>query len=199
VAFVSQAVGTVSPSTNVIVTNTGTADLNVASATLVGTNPGDFQLTNGCVLSVAPLGTCTLQVRFAPTASGSRTAQIQLIDDAPTSPQLVSLSGSGTQASLSTSPSSLTFSAGVGGSSTKSLNITNTGTSNLNIASLTTSGSATFTIAGHTCAAAILPGKNCSVNVRFAPTSAINFTGTLNITSNATGSPHLVPLTGTGK
>jgi uncharacterized membrane protein len=122
-----------------------------------------------------------------------------LVDDAPTSPQLVNLSGTGVSASLSLSPTSLSFSAGLGGSSTKSINITNTGTGNLNILSLTISGSTTFTIVGHNCGAAILPGKNCTVNVRFTPTSRTTFTGALNITSNATGSPHSVPLTGTGK
>jgi hypothetical protein len=199
VSFASQAVGTVSAPVNVTVQNTGTADLHVASATLIGANPGDFQLTNGCTLAVIPGGTCTLQVSFAPTAGGARTAQIQLVDDAPTSPQLVSLSGTGVSASLSLSPTSLSFSTGVGGSSTKSVNITNTGTGNLNITSLTISGSTTFTIAGHNCGAAIAPGRNCTVSVRFAPTSRTTFTGALVITSNATGSPHSVSLTGTGK
>jgi archaellum component FlaF (FlaF/FlaG flagellin family) len=201
VTFASQNVGTVSASVNVTVTNTGNADLNMASATLVGANPGDFQLTNGCVLSVAPGGTCTLQVRFAPTASGSRTAQIQLLNNAPTSPQLVSLSGTGVAASLSVSPISLSFTnIGVGGSSTKSVNITNTGTSNLIISSLTISGSTTFTITGNNCTAAILPGKSCTVSIRFAPNVARStFTGTLNIFSNAAGSPNLVALSGTSK
>jgi hypothetical protein len=201
VPFASQNVGTVSNAQSVTVTNTGTADLNVGSATLIGTNSGDFQLTNGCVLSLAPGGSCTIQVRFAPTASGTRTAQVQLIDDAPTSPQLINLSGTGVAASLSVSPTSLSFTnIGVGGSSTKSVNITNTGTSNLVIASLAISGSTTFTIANHNCGSPIVPGKNCTVNVRFAPNVARStFTGTLNIFSNATGSPHFVPLSGTSK
>ncbi|MBI5824660.1 MAG: choice-of-anchor D domain-containing protein [Chloroflexi bacterium] len=199
VTFASQAVGSISAPVVVTVQNTGSADLNIASATLIGANPTDFLLANGCALPVIPGATCTLQVSFAPTAGGARTAQIQLIDNAPTSPQLVNLSGSGVSASLSLSPTSLSFNAGLGGSSTKSINITNTGTGNLNITSLTISGSTTFTIAGHNCGAAILPGKSCTVNVRFAPTSRTTFTGTLNITSNATGSPHSVALTGVGK
>jgi hypothetical protein len=199
VSFASQAVGTVSAPVVVTVQNTGNADLHVASVTLIGANPADFLLANGCALPVIPGGSCTLQVSFAPTAGGARAAQIQLVDDAPTSPQLVNLSGTGVSASLSLSPTSLSFSAGLGGSSTKSINITNTGTGNLNILSLTISGSTTFTIVGHNCGAAILPGKNCTVNVRFTPTSRTTFTGALNITSNATGSPHSVPLTGTGK
>lgn len=199
--FGSQDVGTVSAAQNVVVTNTGTADLIVTSATLAGANPGDFQLTNGCTLTVAPGGTCTLQVRFAPTASGSRTARVQLVDNAPSSPQLVNLSGTGVAASLSLSPTSLSFTnIGVGGSSTKSVNITNTGTSNLVISSLTITGSTTFTIANHNCGAPVAPGKNCTVNVRFAPNVARStFTGTLNVSSNATGAPHTVPLSGTSK
>ncbi len=200
VSFASQNVGSLSAPVSVTVQNTGTADLHMASVILIGANPGDFQLTNGCdLLTVVPGGTCTLQVSFAPTVGGARSAQIQLVDDAPTSPQLVNLSGAGVSASLSLSPTSLSFSAGLGGSSTKSINITNTGTGNLNISSLTISGSTTFTIAGHNCGAAILPGKNCNVSVRFAPTSRITFTGTLVIISNASGSPHSVSLTGVGK
>ncbi len=199
VSFASQGVGTVSAAVSINVQNTGTADLHVTSATLAGTNPADFQLVNGCGLAIVPGGSCTLQVSFAPTSGGSKTAQVQLVDDAPASPQLVSLSGTAVSATISLSPTSLSFSTGVGGSSTKSVNITNTGTGNLNINSLTISGSTTFTIAGHNCGAAILPGKNCTVNVRFAPTSRTNFTGTLNITSNASNSPNSVALTGTGK
>lgn len=198
--FGSQTVGSVSAPLTVTVQNTGNADLNIASVTLNGANASDFILGNGCTTPVAPGGTCTLQVSFAPTAGGTRTAQIQLVDDAPTSPQTVNLSGNGVSASLSFSPTSLSFgNVGVGGSSTKSINITNTGTSNLNILSLAISGSTTFTIAGHNCGAAILPGKNCTVNIRFAPTSLSTFTGTLTITSNAAGSPHTVPLSGSGK
>jgi hypothetical protein len=198
--FASQAVGSVSAPQAVTVQNTGNADLHITSVTLSGANPSDFILGNGCTTPVAPGGTCTLQVSFAPTAGGSRTAQIQIVDDAPTSPQTVSLSGSGVSASLSLSPTSLAFgSIGVGGSTTKTIKITNTGTGNLNITSLTISGSTTFTIAGHNCGAAIQPGKNCSVNIRFAPTSLTTFTATLTITSNATGSPHTVPLSGSGK
>lgn len=198
--FGNQAVGSVSAPLAVTVQNTGNADLNIASVTLIGANASDFILGNGCTTTVAPGGTCTLQVSFAPTAGGTRTAQIELVDNAPTSPQTVNLSGSGVSASLSLSPTSLAFGGiGVGGSSTKSIKITNTGTGNLNITSLTISGSTTFTIAGHNCGAAIQPGKNCSVSIRFAPNAVASFTATLNITSNAAGSPHAVPLSGSGK
>jgi len=198
--FASQAVGSVSAPLAVTVQNTGNADLNITSVILSGANPSDFILGNGCTVPVAPGGTCTLQVSFAPTAGGTRTAQIELVDNAPTSPQTVSLSGSGVSASLSLSPTSLAFGGiGVGGSSTKSIKITNTGTGNLNITSLFISGSTTFTIAGHNCGAALQPGKSCSVSIRFAPTSVTSFSATLTITSNAAGSPHTVPLSGSGK
>ncbi len=200
ITFASQNVGTLSAPVSITVQNIGNADLHVASVALAGSNPGEFILGNGCGLPVAPGGNCTLQVSFAPTSSGGKSAQLQLVDDAPTSPQVVNLSGTGVAASLSLSPTTLGFgNIGVGGSSTKSVKITNTGTANLNITSLTITGSSTFTIASHNCGAALTPGKSCSVNIRFAPTARIAYTGTLNIASNAGGSPHAVPLTGAGR
>src|SRR5207245_6553420 len=41
-------------------------------------------------------------------------------------------------------------------------------------------------------------GANCTISVTFAPTTIGARTGTLTITNNAGGSPHAVPLTGTG-
>ena len=200
VAFGSRDVGTVSAPTSITVTNSGTADLHVSTATLIGTNGNQFQLTSGCAAAVAPNGSCTLQVSFAPTSGGAKNAQIQLTDDAPTSPQLINLSGTGVSASLSLSPTSLAFgSIGVGGSSTKSVSISNTGTATLTISSLTISGSTTFTIASHNCGAGVAPGRNCSINLRFAPNARVAFSGQLNIASNASGVPIVVPLTGTGK
>jgi hypothetical protein len=197
VNFASRDAGTVSAPVSVTVTNTGTANLHVTAAALIGANLNQFQLTGCTGATVAPNATCTLQVAFAPTSGGAKTAQIQLTDDAPTSPQLVSLSGTGVSASLSLSPSSLSFSAGVGGSSSKSVKITNNGTANLSISSLTITGSTTFTIASHTCTAALAPRKTCTVNVRFAPTARTTFIGALHLASNA--APATVALTGTGK
>ena len=40
-------------------------------------------------------GTCTFFVQFSPTATGTRTANVQIISNTPTSPDLISLTGTG--------------------------------------------------------------------------------------------------------
>jgi Abnormal spindle-like microcephaly-assoc'd, ASPM-SPD-2-Hydin/HYDIN/CFA65/VesB-like, Ig-like domain len=202
VAFGSVNLGTTTAPVAITLTNSGDADLHVTSAVVEGTNATEFAVQNGCPLAVVPGASCTLQATFSPASGGAKTAQVRIVDDAPTSPQSVSLSGSGVAATISLSPTSLDFGAqGAGGSSTKSVKITNTGTANLVISSLAITGSTTFTIASHTCTAAVAPGKNCGVSVRFAPTTTGGpaFSGSLVISSNAAGSPHSVALSGSRK
>jgi hypothetical protein len=200
IAFASAPVGQASAPQAVVVTNTGTADLHVSLVEIIGINPGDFSQTNTCGVAVIPGGTCTVQVTFTPSAGGNRTATLRLTDDAPNSPQTVALSGTGTAVTLSLSLTTLNFgSIGVGGSSTKTVDITNTGTGTLTISSFTITGAPQFTIAGHNCAAGVAPGRKCTVQIRFTATSIATFNATLNIASNAVGTPHAVALTGPGR
>jgi hypothetical protein len=46
---------------------------------------------------VAAGANCTVEVAFKPTAAGSRAASLSLTDNAPSSPQTISLSGTGAQ------------------------------------------------------------------------------------------------------
>jgi hypothetical protein len=54
-----------------------------------------------------------------------------------------------------------------------------------------------FTVQALNCTG-LSAGKACSLVVTFTPTSAAPYTGTLTITDNSVGSPHTIPLTGTG-
>jgi hypothetical protein len=69
----------------------------VAGAPDGGSNAGDFLLGHdGCSgTTVAPGASCTVQVSFAPTAGGVRSAQLSFADNASGGPQAVSLSGIG--------------------------------------------------------------------------------------------------------
>jgi hypothetical protein len=62
---------------------------------ITGTNPGDFSETNTCGTSVAAKGTCSINVTFKPTASGTRSANVSIADVGGGSPQTVALTGSG--------------------------------------------------------------------------------------------------------
>jgi hypothetical protein len=94
-SFANTTVGSTSATTTVTVTNTGNAALNVQSASIAGANAGDFKVTSSTCSSVAASGTCSLGVSFTPSASGSRTATLSLTDNAASSPQVITLSGTG--------------------------------------------------------------------------------------------------------
>lgn len=93
--FSAQKVGTTSPAQNVTLTNNGGGTLTITGFTVTGTNPADFTQTNNCPASLATMGTCTITVTFTPTATGSRSAAVSVSDNASSSPQKVSLAGTG--------------------------------------------------------------------------------------------------------
>lgn len=97
--FGSHTVGTTSAARKVTVTNIGSAPVNFTGNGIVvaGTDPADFLISaSTCGVSLAAGATCTVGVRFAPTATGSRNAAIQFNDDSGASPQTVALAGTGT-------------------------------------------------------------------------------------------------------
>jgi hypothetical protein len=98
VTFGPQAVSTTSPAQTVTVTNTGTASVFFNAESPGGTNVLDFlDLNSQCVGSaIAPGASCALTISFRPTATGTRTADIQLVDNAANSPQTINLTGTGT-------------------------------------------------------------------------------------------------------
>jgi hypothetical protein len=57
---------------------------------------GDFSVsTTTCGTSVAAIGTCTIDVVFTPTQTGTLTGTLQVSDSAENSPQSSSLTGTG--------------------------------------------------------------------------------------------------------
>ncbi|MFY9731421.1 MAG: choice-of-anchor D domain-containing protein, partial [Candidatus Acidiferrales bacterium] len=89
--FANQLVGTASPPVPITVTNTGTGALVIASISFPGANAADFTQKNTCTAPVAPAATCLINLTFAPTAVGARTANMTIADNASNAPQSVSL------------------------------------------------------------------------------------------------------------
>jgi hypothetical protein len=99
--FGDQPVSTIGDPHSVVVSNTaGEIALRISSVKVVGSGSDDFiKMTDGCDgATVAPNGSCSVNVRFAPTATGSRAAVLRITDNAPGSPHDVSLSGNGSAA-----------------------------------------------------------------------------------------------------
>src|SRR6267378_2889399 len=111
--FRSQAVGTSSAAQFITLTNSGNTTLTFSASFT-----GDFGFAGlgTCGSSVAAGVSCTISVKFTPTATGTRTGTLTLTDNAPNSPQTVSLTGTGGTASsaptITTQPANQTVTAG---------------------------------------------------------------------------------------
>jgi len=188
--FSSQGQGTTSAAKSVVLQNTGTGPMQVASVT--ATSP--FSQTNSCA-SVAPGSSCTILVSFTPTAIGAASGTLTIVDNAGT--QTVALTGTGTaQVTLSSSTLSLGTVAVGNTSAAKTVTLTNHGNVALNFSSILTSTG--FAVASNTCGTGIAAGAKCTVGVTFTPTAIGGATGTLTFTDDALNSPQTVSLTGTG-
>ena len=201
-SFGNQSVNTTSGVLAATLTNGGTAALSLSSIALTGANAGAFAQTNTCGSSLAAGASCTVSVTFDPTATGSQSASVSFTDNASGSPQSLSLSGTGTSATVSLSPSSLSFANQPISvtSSTQIVTLTNGGSTALSISSLTITGTnaADFAEVANTCGSSVAAGANCSIGVAFTPSTSKSETASLAIADNATGSPQTVSLSGLG-
>jgi hypothetical protein len=100
-SFGDQAVTIASAAQTLTLRNTGTAILNITGIEV----SGDYAQTNNCGSSVAAGASCAIDVTFTPLAMGPRPGTLTITDNAPNSPQTVSLTGQGVAAyALSSNP-----------------------------------------------------------------------------------------------
>lgn len=194
--FGNQTVGITSVAKNVTLTNQGNIALTIASMGITGTNSGDFVATT-CPSSIAPKGNCTISVTFKPAATGTRTAAVSVTDNAPGSPQKVSLTGVGVVPAVTLSTTSLTFLTQVvyTASKAKTVKLTNSGLGVLKITRVAVTGPFAQT---NNCGSTVNSGSSCTLTVTFKPTTIGALSGTVSITDNAPLSPQKVTLKGTG-
>jgi len=200
-SFGNQPLGTTSTPQNVTLTNTGSSSLSISGIGITGQNPGDFAQNNNCGTSVATGASCTFTVTFTPTASGSRSATLNITDNAGGSPQHVSLAGTGIGPMATLNPTSLSFgNQSVGTTSgTKGIQLKNTGNGALTISSIAISGTNTTDFAQtNNCPGSLAPGAQCNINVNFSPTDFGTRTASLSISDNAPNTPQVASLTGSG-
>jgi len=195
--FGNQTVNVASAPQVTTLTNSGNATLTITTVGITGTNPGDFTQTNTCGSSLAAGNSCNITVTFKPPTTGSRSAAVSITDNAPNSPQTVSLSGVGVLPAATFSPTSLTFATQLINttSPTQPVTLTNTGLGTLTLRGGGFSGAFS---GGTTCGPPLAAGASCTINVSFKPKATGTLTGSISITDNAPGSPQTVSLTGTG-
>lgn len=195
--FSNQSVGTASSAKTVTLTNTGTGALTLTGLSATG----DYVQTNNCGSTVSVSANCTITVTFRPRASGSRTGYISVSDNAPGSPQMVSLIGTGVGPAVTLLVSRLTFpSQNISTTSgAQSLTLTNSGNSTLTVTGVMITGTNSGDFAqSNTCGSSVVAGANCSISVNFTPSGGGERGGLISIADNAPGSPQTVTLSGIG-
>jgi subtilisin family serine protease len=97
------------------------------------------------------------------------------------------------------SPGALTFGAvNIAAAAAQGVTLANIGSATLNAISVAVTGSQDFSINANGCGASLAAGQSCAISVGFSPTAPVARSAALSVSSNAAGSPHTVPLSGTG-
>ncbi|HZC04095.1 MAG TPA: choice-of-anchor D domain-containing protein [Ktedonobacterales bacterium] len=203
----SVTVGATSAVQTVTLTNSGQAAVSITGISITGANAVDFAQSNDCPTGTSTLAvgaSCAIDVTFAPTSGGSRSAAVSVSDNAAGSPQSVALSGTGLGPAVSLNPGSLSFGTVLVGSSsaTRSVTLTNTGNTDLHISSVALGGAnpGDFGVTT-TCpvdGSALAPGANCALSSAFTPSTSGARVATIQVVDDASNSPQSVALSGTG-
>lgn len=210
-SFGSQVVGTSAATQILSVTNTGTAPLTISSVSLPPST--DFPVTDNCapyprVLAVG--GSCTLSVGFTPAALGYYYSSLSFISDAVSGYGYVYVDGDGVAVPTPSAdfyPMTLSFGNVAFGTTSpvQSFSFANTGSAPMTISGITASGANAGDFAvSHGCPlspSTLAPNTCCTVQVTFTPsvggTTPAAESATINVATDASGSPHPVPVDGT--
>jgi uncharacterized repeat protein (TIGR03803 family) len=175
---------------------------------LYGTTPSGGASGFGTVFELTPNGTATVLYSFAGGADGEGPAGGLVLDENGNLYGTTEGGGTGGEGvvfeltqqvgSATVSPTSLSFGNQVVDttSAAQSVQLINTGGNALLISSVTVAGE--FAISANTCPAQLPAGQSCTVSVTFTPLGPSLQTGSLSFVDNATGSPQIVALSGTG-
>jgi probable HAF family extracellular repeat protein len=200
--FPTQLLGTKSPAKIVTLKNIGNASLTNLTFAITGNNVGDFVQTHTCGSSLTAGASCSISVTFTPTAPGSRTGALSVMDNASGSPQIIPLSGIGAASTTAQLiPSSMRFVCDThfpGGCKAKNLmrtaTLTNTGSNTLVISSITISFLNVGFSETNDCPKNVSPGKSCTITVTYHPEQIS--TGHVFVNDNVIGSPQTISLSG---
>ncbi len=205
VSFGNQIVHTPSSAETVTLYNNSSATLSGIAISFTGTNAADFtEGTTTCVTTLPANSTCTIGIIFTPSTTSTETAALKIVDSDAGSPQLVSLTGTGTAqpATVFLSPATVAFGnqAINTTSPAKTVTLTNNSAATLNAIAISIGGTSAslFAQSATTCGATLAVGASCTISVTFTPTSATAATATLSVADSDASSPQTAALTGTG-
>jgi hypothetical protein len=189
--FGTSLTGSVSASQSVTISNTGGLSISLGAASV----SAPYKITaNTCGASLAPSYGCTVNIAFAPLASGLSAGTFSIVDTVGM--QIALLTGTGNSAATdSITPLSLTFSVQVLASNSvpQLVTLANDGDSALTLIRAGVIGDFSVT---NNCGASLAGHSTCAFSVAFHPSRAGQSTGTLTVTDML--GTHVVALNGTG-
>lgn len=190
VSFGNYGINTTSTPVAVTITNNGTTSMTLGARTLTG----DFAFgTTTCGTTLKAGAACKVNLQFKPVATGTRTGVLTINDSDISSPQLVNLSGVGSNIGVSMNSlyPGLKFAQQALGVPSNPLNVTltNKGTTPITISNLQMVGDFSQT---NKCNNQIPVGGRCIISVKFTPTETDYRYGALVVYSNDPGSPHTI-------
>ena len=162
---------------------------------IVGSAGYTFNPSTGNTVTISlPSGTSTQYVQLSFTANtGWSAAQVSEFEVFPGGGN----NNGGGSATLSASPSSLSFGNENTGSTSaaQTVTISNTGSVSASLSGVSTAAPFAET---NTCGSTLAAGASCTASVTFAPTASGSDSGNLTVSSNASNSTLSVALSGTG-
>ncbi len=199
--------------------NFGTVDVGSSDAlTLTVTNmvstpvtltsttaSGDYAVSGGtCPASGGSLAggsSCTVQVTFTPTATGTRSGTLGLATGATQLPLTASLTGVGVQGTLQVTPGALSFGAtAVNAQASLTLTLLNSGSAAVTGIANALSGAdaGDFAVTAPCNVTTLAPNQGCTETVTFVPQAAGVRAAELTVSSSDPSGPAVIALSGTG-
>lgn len=178
------------------VTNTGGSDVIISQVNVTGAGFGVSGINPPVTLT--PGQTYTFTATFAPQSAGSASGSITVVSNASNPNLTIPLSGTATAtAQLSVNPAGLNFGNVVVGTNSQLGGQLNATGASVTVSSVVSSNSQ-YTVSGLSLPVTIPAGSYATFTVTFTPTATGLVNATLTFTSNATNSPTVQSLSGTG-
>lgn len=181
-----------------IVTNTGAVSVTISQATVSGTG---FSMSSWAPQVLTAGQHYTFTVTFTPPSPGSYAGSVSIASNASNANLSVPLSGTGTpvpQGQLAVSPTPMAFGNVIVGTNAQMQGTLTASGANVTVTSDTLTGAA-FALSGLPSYPIVIPaGQNVKYTVTFTPAATGAASGSVSFTSNASNSPAVESLTGTG-
>jgi hypothetical protein len=193
-SFSAVNVGSTS-SKSVSIANTGNVNLTISQFSVTGKDFSASGITTPLTLGAGH--SATLSVAFKPLSSEQVSGNVTVTTSQGAS-DVIAVSGTGVQAGLTVTPSSVSFgSVPTGSSNSQTIQLSNSGTAALSISQVSVTGTG-YSISTLALPVSLNPGQSTTFNAKFAPTSAGSTTGSISVMSSAPGSPATISLSGSG-